>query len=42
LVRIRIRGSVHLTNGSDLDPALFVSDLQDATKNFLRFLHVTV
>jgi|LakMenE01Jun11ns_1017448.scaffolds.fasta_scaffold8157340_1 hypothetical protein len=42
LVRIRIRGSVHLTNGSDLDPALFVSDLQDATKIFLRFLHVTV
>jgi hypothetical protein len=30
LLPIRIRQSVPLTNGSDPDPAIFVSDLQDA------------
>ncbi len=35
-VRIRILGSVPVTNGFDADPAFFVSDLQDADKkNFL-------
>jgi hypothetical protein len=40
LARIRIRGSKPLTNGSgsDPDPAIFVSDLQDATKNFIVYL----
>ncbi len=33
-IRIRIRGSMPLTNGSgDPDPAIFVIDLQDASKN---------
>ncbi len=40
LLRIRIRGSKILTNGSglDTDPAIFVSDLQDINnKKYLRF-----
>jgi hypothetical protein len=39
LVRIQIRKSVTLTNGSGSspDPALFVSDLQDAKKIFKIF-----
>ncbi len=32
--RTRILGSIHVTPDAALDPALFVSDLQDANKNY--------
>jgi hypothetical protein len=42
-IRIRIRGSMPLTNGSgsgswilDPDPAIFVIDLQDANKKLIK------
>ncbi len=37
LVRVRIRGSVQPAHGSDSDPALFVSELQDANKKRIFF-----
>jgi hypothetical protein len=36
LVRIRIHGSIPLTNGSGGDPAIFVSVLQDVNKKLLK------
>jgi hypothetical protein len=38
LVRIRVRGSVPLTNGSRSESCYFVSDLQDAKKILFAFL----
>jgi hypothetical protein len=41
LVRIRIRGSIPLTNGfgsADPDPAIFVSDLQDVNRRLISFI----
>jgi hypothetical protein len=35
LVQIRIPRSYHRLTDPDSDPALFISDLQDANKNFL-------
>jgi hypothetical protein len=35
LVRIRIRGSMPLTNVSGPDPTMFVIDLQDANKKLI-------
>ncbi len=35
LVWIRIRGSMPLTDGPDPDPAIFVIDLQDASKKLI-------
>jgi hypothetical protein len=34
-IRIRIRGSMPLNNGSDPDPAIFVIDLHDASKKII-------
>jgi hypothetical protein len=34
-IRIRIRGYMPLTNGSGFDPAIFVIDLQDASKKLI-------
>jgi hypothetical protein len=34
VVWIRIRGYVRLNNGTNPDPAIFVSGLQDASKNY--------
>jgi hypothetical protein len=39
-IRILIIESVPLTNGFGPDPALFVSDLQDANKKYFFFLLV--
>ncbi len=41
LIRIRIRGSIPLTNGSDPDPAIFVTDLQDVNNKLLVYLLIT-
>ncbi len=36
-IRIRILRSVHLISNPDPDPALFVSDFQDASKKYFFF-----